>query len=388
MRYLSRYDVLAVVARILQCESEDAVRRTDLDTVTRVLDDVRLAGGLAEAAGVLLAGLVRRRPFGGANRVVAMAVVLQFVSLNRAELRLEPVAEVDELLDGVVAGGLTDREVGAFIAARLSSGSASSRSVSAGELQDHLRLDLDLMIENAVQDIEDEWYGGVQMFERFSEPARHVVVLAQEEARGLGHDYIGTEHLLVALIEERHGIAAKVLAGEEPRSSHSAAGGITAESGISAASGITAPAVRDLIVEMLGRGRGSGRAVPFTPRAKTTLEYAWDEARRRDCEKLDTEHLLLGLLRDGEGVAVQILTKLISDPDQLRRKVQDWIDHRQRVETAVTGMLADDNPGWAAFGRRHHLLAELNAVLDENERLHEQVARLRDLLRRHDIDPG
>lgn len=356
MRYLGRYDVLAVAARVLRCESEDAVRRTDLDAVDRVLSDVRHTNGLAESAGVLLAGLVRARPFDGANRIVAVAVVLQFVALNRAELRLEPVSEVDELLDRVAGGAATDREVGEFLAARLGQGSFLEEP-----------LEIDLVLEDEVALWSEQLVGrGFAMFEKFSDAARRVVVLAQEEARRLEHVYIGTEHLLLGLLEEQHGAAAKVLTG----------------------GGIAAQAVRDLVVEIVGRGNGGGTAgsIPFTPRAKSTFEHAWDEARRRGVDKLDTEHLLLGLLRDGEGVAGQILTKLTSDPDQVRRKVQDWIDRRQRVESAVTGMLADDST-WTTYGRRHHLLGELNAVLDENERLHEQVAHLRNLLRQHDIDP-
>ena len=370
MRYLGRYDVLAVAARVLQCESEDAVRRTDLDAVDRVLSDVRRTSGLAEATGVLLAGLVRERPFNGANRVVAVAVVLQFTALNRAELRLEPVEEVDELLDRIATGQATPDEVATFIRIRL-----EPEPVMAEDLQEQLRIEL--LLDDEVADWGDELVGrGIRMFERFSDPARRVVVLAQEEARKLDHAYIGTEHLLVALIEEEHGIAAKALSGSKPNRSFP--GGC----------GISASAVRNLIVEIVGRGSGGiAGSIPFTPRAKSTFESAWDEARRRGADQLDTEHLLLGLLRDGEGVAAQILTKLTSDPDQVRRKVQDWIDRRERVETAVTGMLADDSATWTTYGRRHHLLGELNAVLDENERLHEQVAHLRDLLRKHDIDP-
>jgi ATP-dependent Clp protease ATP-binding subunit ClpA len=191
-------------------------------------------------------------------------------------------------------------------------------------------------------------------------------VLAQEEARKLDHAYVGTEHLLLGLLEEGQGVPASVLFR----------------------AGITAPAVRDLVVEIIGRGSsGAEGTIPFTPRAKSTFEYAWEEARRRGADKLDTEHMLLALLHDGEGVASQILTKLTGEPDGIRRKIQEWVDRRQRVESAVTGMLADDSTTWTSFGRRHHLLAELNAVLDENERLHEQVAHLRDLLRRNDIDP-
>jgi prophage maintenance system killer protein len=335
MHYLDQYDVLAVAARVLRCDSETAVRRTNLDTVAEVLADVRRTAGLAEASAGLLAGLVRERPFEGPNRVIAVAVVLQFAALNHVDVRLEPVEEVDDLLDRVSAGEVATAEVAGFIRTRLE--------------PEHF-----------------DWRGR-DMFERFSDRARRVVVLAQEEARELNHDFIGTEHLLLGLIHEGEGAAAKVLGGMR----------------------ISLPAVRDLVVEIIGRGVGrSSGEIPFTPRAKASLERAHQECRKHGDDLIDTEHLLLGLLRDREGVAAQILTKLGGELEEIRRKVHDWMDHRQRVESAVAGFLTDEAASaWTTFGRRHHLLAELTAVLDENERLHEQVAHLRELLRRHHIDP-
>ena len=356
MRYLGRYDVLAVAARVLRCASDDVVRRSNLDAIDRVLADVRRTSGLAEAAGVLLAGLVQERPFDGANRVVAVAVVLQFVSLNRAELQLEPVSDVDELLDRIVAGDAGDAEAGRFLRSRL-----EHHPVTAEDLQEHLKIELAL--EDVVQDL---WRGD-PMYEQFSDEARRVIVLAQEEARGLDHVYVGTEHLLLGVILLRTSVASRVLAGV----------------------GITAPAVRDLVVEIIGRGKsGAGAgAIPFTPRAKSTFEFAWGEARARGAEQVEPEHLLLGVLHDGDGVGGQIVTKLAENVDEVRRKLEQRMDWRRRSESVVAEAVAEEATTWTTYGRRHHLLAELNAVLDENERLHEQVAKLRDLLRRHGIDP-
>ncbi|GAA1127303.1 hypothetical protein GCM10009630_26430 [Kribbella jejuensis] len=352
MRYLGRYDVLAVAARVLRCASDDVVRRSNLDAIDRVLTDVRRTGGLAEAAGALLAGLVRERPFDGANRVVAVAVVLQFVSLNRADLQLEPVSEVDELLDRITAGAAGDAEAAAFVRSRL-----EHHPVTAEDLQEHLKIELSL--EDVVQDV---WRGD-PMYEHFSEEARRVIVLAQEEARGLDHVYVGTEHLLLGVITLRTSVASRVLASM----------------------GITAPVVRELVVEIVGRGKsdaGAG-AIPFTPRAKSVFEFAWSEVRARGADRVGPEHLLLGVLHDGDGVGGQIVTKLAENVDEVRRKLEQRIDWRRRSESVV----AEEAATWTTYGRRHHLLAELNAVLDENERLHEQVAKLRDLLRRHGIDP-
>lgn len=361
MRYLGVYDVLAVAARVLRCSSEDAVRRTDLDAVERALTDVRRTSGLAEAAGELLSGLIRARAFSGANRTVAVAVVLQFVTLNQADLRLEPVDELDDLLDRISTDTTNRHEVAGFLQDRL-----EHLGLSAAELHEHLRLDL--LLEDEVAALHTEWqWMGERMFEQFNAEARRAVVVAQEEARSLDHTFIGTEHLLLGLIHEGQGGVAKVLSDK----------------------GIAAPAVRDLVLEIIGRGehKAPGGHIPFTPRAKQALEQAYKESRRLGAEQLGPEHLLLALIHDGEGVAAQVLTRLGGKLEDLRARIEEWIDRRQRTEAVVTDMLTEDPSTWTTYGRRHHLIAELNAVLDENERLHEQVARLRDLLRKHDIDP-
>ena len=124
------------------------------------------------------------------------------------------------------------------------------------------------------------------MFERFTNRARHVVVLSQEEARLLNHNYIGTEHILLGLLGEPESIGGQVLAGF----------------------GITRDGVREEVVEKIGRGKSmpSGH-IPFTPRAKKTLELSLREALSIKHNYIGTEHILLGLIREGEGVAAQIL---------------------------------------------------------------------------------
>ncbi|WP_433157415.1 Clp protease N-terminal domain-containing protein [Kribbella sp. CA-247076] len=295
MRFLDQYDVLAVAARVLRCDSADAVRRTDLDAVDRVLADVRRAGGLADAAAVLLSGLIRARAFEGANRVVTVAVVLQFVAVNQADLRLEPVEDWDDLLDRLRADQVTTAEVAEFVGARL-----MPERVTAEDLEDHLRAELGLEEAIAALGGGELWRGG-GMFDRFTDRARQVVVRAQEQARGLQHNFIGTEHLLLGLLEEGHGRAAKVLAEL----------------------GVTEIRARELVVEIIGRGAQppTSTTVPFTPRAKSVLDHAYREARELGDHSLDTEHLLLGLLRDGEGVAAQVLTKLGADSDEVRARV-------------------------------------------------------------------
>ena len=209
------------------------------------------------------------------------------------------------------------------------------------------------------------------MFERFSERARRVMVLAQEEARSLQHDYIGTEHVLIAILEEGDGVAAKVLANLN----------------------ISAAATRATVLEIVGRGEKSPSGhIPFTPRSKRVLEYSLREAMQLGHNYIGTEHLLLGIIRDGEGVAAQALVKLGADLPKVRQQVCNWLEQRQRAQTAVSEFLAEDaehsgNFSWATPGRKHHLVSELRSLLDENDHLYEQVRRLRAKLRRHNIDP-
>ena len=143
------------------------------------------------------------------------------------------------------------------------------------------------------------------MFERFTDRARRVVVLAQEEARMLNHNYIGTEHILLGLIREGEGVAAKALESL----------------------GISLDAVREQVQEIIGQeviGQGqhdlSGH-IPFTPGAEKVLELSLREALQLGHNYIGTEHILLGLIREGEGVAAQVLVKLGADLNRVRQQV-------------------------------------------------------------------
>src|SRR6266700_2270479 len=138
------------------------------------------------------------------------------------------------------------------------------------------------------------------MFERFTDRARRVVVLAQEEARMLNHNYIGTEHILLGLIRESEGVAAKALVSL----------------------GISLGAVRQQVEEIIGQGQQAPSGhIPFTPRAKKVLELSQREANDLGHNYIGTEHLLLGLVREGEGVAAQVLVKLGADLAGVREQV-------------------------------------------------------------------
>ncbi len=138
------------------------------------------------------------------------------------------------------------------------------------------------------------------MFERFTDRARRVVVLAQEEARMLNHNYIGTEHILLGLIHEGEGVAAKALE----------------------TLGISLEGVRSQVEEIIGQGQQAPSGhIPFTPRAKKVLELSLREALQLGHNYIGTEHILLGLIREGEGVAAQVLVKLGADLNRVRQQV-------------------------------------------------------------------
>ncbi|BDQ00884.1 ATP-dependent Clp protease ATP-binding subunit [Aquiluna sp. KACHI24] len=159
------------------------------------------------------------------------------------------------------------------------------------------------------------------MFEKFTDKARRVVVLAQEEAKLLKHNYIGTEHILLGLIHEGEGVAAKALE----------------------ALGINLEQVREQVQEIIGQGQQAPSGhIPFTPRAKKVLELSLREALQLGHSYIGTEHLLLGLIREGEGVAAQVLTKLGADTNKVRQQVIQLLSGYQGKETVAVG--GETNP--------------------------------------------
>ena len=165
------------------------------------------------------------------------------------------------------------------------------------------------------------------MFERFTDRARRVVVLAQEEARTLDHGYIGTEHLLLGLIREGDGVAARALVSL----------------------GISLEAVREQVGEIIGRGQQPPPGhIPFTPRAKKVLELALREAQQLGHDYIGTEHLLLGLIREGSGVAAQVLVRLGVDLNRTRQQVVQLLHGRQGEDVTSEDLpLPGDAPAYA-----------------------------------------
>ncbi|WP_194785521.1 ATP-dependent Clp protease ATP-binding subunit [Actinomyces haliotis] len=204
------------------------------------------------------------------------------------------------------------------------------------------------------------------MFERFTDRARRVVVLAQDEARALNHNYIGTEHLLLGLIHEGEGVAAKALESMD----------------------ISLDAVRAQVVEIIGEGQSAPSGhIPFTPRAKKVLELSLREALQLGHNYIGTEHILLGLLREGEGVAAQVLTKLGADLSTVRQTVMQMLSGYEGKETVNAGGPAskEGTPSGSAildqFGRNLTAAAR-EGKLDPVIGRHKEMERVMQVLSR------
>ncbi|PWD51840.1 NDP-hexose 4-ketoreductase [Serinibacter arcticus] len=178
------------------------------------------------------------------------------------------------------------------------------------------------------------------MFERFTDRARRVVVLAQDEARMLNHNYIGTEHILLGLIHEGEGVAAKALESL----------------------GISLDVVRQQVVDIIGEGQQAPTGhIPFTPRAKKVLELSLREALQLGHNHIGTEHILLGLIREGEGVAAQVLGNLGADLGRVRQQVLQLLQGQPGKEPVAAGGPQEGTPSGSAvldqFGRNLTQLA-------------------------------
>ena len=199
------------------------------------------------------------------------------------------------------------------------------------------------------------------MFERFTDRARQVVALAQEEARMLNHNYIGTEHILLGLIHEGDGVAARSLESL----------------------GISLDAVRQQVEEIIGRGQQAPSGhIPFTPRAKKVLELSLRESLQLGHNYIGTEHILLGLLREGDGVAAQVLVRLGADLNRVLQQVIQLLHGYQsegpRLGERARAGLPDDAPAWFdALDRRLTALERWVSMQPDLEDLDQEIAQVR-----------
>jgi ATP-dependent Clp protease ATP-binding subunit ClpC len=176
------------------------------------------------------------------------------------------------------------------------------------------------------------------MFERFTDRARRAVALAQDEARMLDHGWIGTEHILLGLIDEGEGVAAKALESL----------------------GISLDAVRQQVEEFIGQGQSAPSGhIPFTPRAKKVLELSLREALQLGHGYIGTEHILLGLIREGDGVAAQVLVVLGADLDRVRQQVIELLRGHQGQDEGSSGSWLGER---APTGLPEEVLARFGAL--------------------------
>jgi prophage maintenance system killer protein len=392
-------DLVIIASRTLGLDTGQVLDLLDATAAESALAQVRPGrdpGDLAGQAAVLLDALVRGQPLRPGNRQVALAAMLQFLALNGQEMDPDPPGPVAALVAGLAAGTLDVKTVAGRLAPRLRPAGQPAARVTEAPMPG-IPMSLARRIKKATMRTQPKG-----MFGRFTDRAGRVVFLAQEEARLLRHDYVGTEHLLLGLLYEGEGVAAKALG----------------------ALGISRELVLAQVEEITGRGQGSRAApIPLSLPAKRALELSLREALALGHHHIGTEHILLGLLRDGEGVAAQVLTRLGAGYDIAREQAlgllsdesgqagtqaqlaadladaaEQLIEVRRQKQAAFD---AGDLDGAARLrDRDRQLLADKRrleslltdgeggqAVIAEYQRLHREVERLRNLLREHGVDP-
>jgi len=356
-------------------------------------------GNPASQAAALLCSLVQGQPLRYGNQQVALAATLQFLALNGWDVDTDPPDAAAAMVTGAAAGALGTAGIADWLAPRL----RPAANVKAEPMRDRPALPLAERIKKATMRRQPRG-----MFQRFTDRARRVVVLAQEEARLLRHGHVGTEHLLLGLVYEGEGVAAKALESL----------------------GLSLQEVRRQVIEITGHGQDTpaGR-IPFTPRAKKALELSLREALALGHNYIGTEHLLLGLLREERGIAARLLTGLGAGHDRVREQVTALLNQReqanreaQQARQAIPAKLADtaeqldhvraqkeaalDTEDFEAAkalrDREKQLLAgkqrlerqlradgdaDIQAIIAENQQLHRQLDRLRGILRDHRIEP-
>ncbi len=333
-------DLVVIAARVLEIDPREALDLTDLPAAEAALARARNRRGesAGQVAAALLAALIRHRPLAAGNRQVALLAVLQYLGRQDLGLDLQPATAARDLIAGITTGTLAEPAVAAWIADRL-------RAQPAKEAKMMKRLTRRGHCEPFAVTAR------AAKFPHFTDRAYRAVTLAEAEALGLCHNYVGTEHLLLGLLGVGDGVAAKVLTRM----------------------GVSAAAAKAETEQIIGRGsEPPARQPPFTPRSKKVLDLAHGEAKRLGHHYVGTEHLLLGLVREGAGVAAQILNRLGAD--------------RAAIVEALMHVLGGADPV-DREQRRAFLTGEFTAVLDENDRLHAEIERLRQLLRQHGVEP-
>ncbi|HEY8044975.1 MAG TPA: Clp protease N-terminal domain-containing protein, partial [Streptosporangiaceae bacterium] len=351
-------------------------------------------GDPAERAAALLSALIRHRPLARGNEQAAVLAAVTFLAVNGWQVDLEPAEATLAVVADLAAGRWSAADLAAWLSPRISAyrEPAAPRS-PAKEAPMHGWL------PNLKRPARRK---GDLMFRRFSPQAREVIISAQQEARALHHNYIGTEHILLGLVRDRDGMAGRAL--------H--------------ALGISPEVVREQVLDIIGEGKEEPAGhIPLTPRSKRVLELAVREAVRLDHLHVGTEHILLGLVREGDGVGWHVLHRLGVTVPRVRDQVLQLVsqdrqspghvitppgirDYDTRIELARhakdEAVDAKDFERAAAaresekelMAGRDRLIAQWSAGVDvatlgrELDWLRDEVTRLQGLLLRHGIEPG
>jgi len=392
-------DLVVIASRTLGLETGQVLELLDTAAAGQALIQAQPGSGSgdpATPAAALLHALVRRRPLRRGNQQVALAAMLQFLALNGWEMEPGPPEPVAAVVADVAAGRLDAPAVAGWLAPRLQPSDRGAPRVKEEAMRGHAARPLAERIKKATMRRQPRG-----MFQRFTDRARRVVVLAEEEARLLRHNSVGTEHILLGLLHEGEGVAARALESL----------------------GINREAVRQRVEQLIGEGQQApGGHILFTPRAKKVLELSLREAMALGHNYVGTEHILLAMLREGDSVAAQALTGLGIGHAQVRERVlgllageREQIDPQAQMADLITAaeqLTQVQQDKEAAFDagefeaaaalrdREKQLLADKlrlenqvtagvagQAILAENLRLRRELQRLRDLLRQHGIEP-
>jgi prophage maintenance system killer protein len=404
MRPLELADLVLIAAKTLDLDTGGTLDLLDTDAAEAALAEAQPGNGDPELASTelantgpanadrarlaaeLLHALIRHRPFRHGNDQVAIMAMVQFLAINGWQTDLGPPKAVRTVITEIAAGRLPATDLAAWLSPRLFPypEAAAKEAPMHGWRPDR------------------GWpHRTGEMLDRFTARARQVIAAAQDEARALHHNYIGTEHILLGLIKEGDGVAGRALD----------------------ALGISLDAVRQQVFEIIGEGKQAPAGhIPFTPRSKKVLDLALREAMQLDHLYIGTEHILLGLVKEGDGVAFQVLTRLGADHTRIRDQVLRLLAERtqprdesvppgirdydlriaqatQEKDAAIDAQELDRAAALRASEKqlladRERLIAEWSAGTDvvalgrELDRLRYEVSRLQDMLRRHGIEPG
>jgi prophage maintenance system killer protein len=385
-------DLVLIASRTLGLDTGQVLDLLDPAAAEHALAQARPGSEPADpgtCAAVLLHALVRQRPVRRGNQRVALAAMLQFLALNGWDMNPEPAQDVAAMVTRLSAGTLDAKDVADWLAPRLRPGGRAAARMKEAPMRPRPALPLAERIKRATILTRPK-----DVFTRFTDRARRVVVLAQEEARELGHGSVGPEHLLLGLLAEGEGVAALALESL----------------------GISLEEARDRVEEIAGRGQGTpaGR-IPFTPPAKHVLARSLREAVQLGHTYIGAEHLLLSLLAEGDDITAQVLAGRGAGYDLARERVvalltgrYEQADPKTRlVRLPVPAGLADvteqlrqvqrqktaafetgDHEGAAALLEQEWAAGvDVRTVIAENQRVHRELDRLRGLLRQHGIEP-